>query len=206
MNFNQLSAISAIVMGDQVLKNFGIDVQALMEEAMKKNEDLDPVEQLTKSMVDIQDSIMNSAPLFIRFNMLSHNLQNAKEKNLEGSINWDVVNDLLTRNRDQYDFNCFNRITSIDEFHDAAASCRIAEICDIQPFQKHICKQCGEEFYLFKKEVNFFKDKELHIPKRCRNCRKGIKKDDPKLIKNNESNEPAPTAMELAMKKSGIIK
>lgn len=36
---------------------------------------------------------------------------------------------------------------------------------------KLICKQCGKEFELSESEINFYKSKNLHIPKRCKECR-----------------------------------
>lgn len=37
---------------------------------------------------------------------------------------------------------------------------------------KLICKQCGQEFELTQSEWQFFRDKGLHQPKRCMNCRR----------------------------------
>ena len=36
---------------------------------------------------------------------------------------------------------------------------------------KLICKQCGKEFELSESEINFYKSKNLHLPKRCKECR-----------------------------------
>ncbi len=36
---------------------------------------------------------------------------------------------------------------------------------------KRICKQCGKEFALTQLEINFYKSKNLAIPKRCQECR-----------------------------------
>lgn len=36
---------------------------------------------------------------------------------------------------------------------------------------KLTCKQCGKEFELSESEINFYKSKNLHIPKRCKDCR-----------------------------------
>lgn len=36
---------------------------------------------------------------------------------------------------------------------------------------KRICKQCGKEFVLSQSEINFYKSKNLSIPKRCKECR-----------------------------------
>lgn len=38
---------------------------------------------------------------------------------------------------------------------------------------KRTCKQCGKEFELTEGEISFFKSKNLELPKRCKDCRKG---------------------------------
>ena len=37
---------------------------------------------------------------------------------------------------------------------------------------KRICKQCGTEFTLSESEIAFYRSKNLHLPKRCENCRR----------------------------------
>lgn len=37
---------------------------------------------------------------------------------------------------------------------------------------KRICKQCGAEFTLSQEEIAFYRSKNLHLPKRCENCRR----------------------------------
>lgn len=37
---------------------------------------------------------------------------------------------------------------------------------------KRICKNCGKEFELTDGEISFYKSKNLHLPKRCKECRK----------------------------------
>ena len=41
---------------------------------------------------------------------------------------------------------------------------------------KLTCKQCGKEFELSESEIVFYKSKNLHIPKRCEQCRQANKK------------------------------
>lgn len=40
---------------------------------------------------------------------------------------------------------------------------------------KRTCKQCGKEFVITQSEINFYKSKNLNIPKRCKECRKSNK-------------------------------
>lgn len=36
---------------------------------------------------------------------------------------------------------------------------------------KHTCKQCGKEFTMADSEIRFYKEKNLQLPKRCKDCR-----------------------------------
>jgi len=36
---------------------------------------------------------------------------------------------------------------------------------------KRVCIQCNKEFELTQSEINFYKSKKLHLPKRCKECR-----------------------------------
>ena len=41
---------------------------------------------------------------------------------------------------------------------------------------KRTCKQCGAEFILSENEIAFYRSKNLHLPKRCENCRRENRK------------------------------
>lgn len=41
---------------------------------------------------------------------------------------------------------------------------------------KQICKQCGKEFELSQSEIDFYNSKNLHLPKRCQECRQANKR------------------------------
>ena len=41
---------------------------------------------------------------------------------------------------------------------------------------KRTCKQCGKEFILTQSEIDFYKSKNLSLPKRCKECREQNKK------------------------------
>lgn len=50
---------------------------------------------------------------------------------------------------------------------------------------KKICKQCGAEFELSASEIEFYKSKNLSLPKRCKKCRKQNKQQTPTYKGNN---------------------
>ena len=52
---------------------------------------------------------------------------------------------------------------------------------------KLTCKQCGKEFELSESEIAFYKSKNLHIPKRCEQCRKANKKNKAAAAKPYEN-------------------
>ena len=70
----------------------------------------------------------------------------------------------------EYDFNCYSRITTPEQFFEARESCIESSVFNLA-WQKHICKDCGNTFFMNFSEVEFFRNKELHLPKRCRKCR-----------------------------------
>ena len=53
---------------------------------------------------------------------------------------------------------------------------------------KRTCKQCGKDFTLTDSEVNFYKSKDLDIPKRCSECRKKNKDNNNNVNKDNINN------------------
>ena len=50
---------------------------------------------------------------------------------------------------------------------------------------KRTCKQCGKDFTLTDSEVNFYKSKDLELPKRCSDCRKKNNNSSTKEINSN---------------------
>lgn len=117
------------------------------------------------------DKTLYSFPMWMRFNYLLNTVGKVLEQGrTEADINWDKVNEILTTNRNEYDFNAFQRIENAEALATARADC-IASSMDFGVWQKHTCKDCGKEFYMSYNEVKFFESKELHIPKRCKCCR-----------------------------------
>ena len=51
---------------------------------------------------------------------------------------------------------------------------------------KRTCKQCGKEFILTQFEIDFYKSKNLSLPKRCKECREQNKKSTSGGNKNNK--------------------
>lgn len=45
------------------------------------------------------------------------------------------------------------------------------------PMVRRVCMDCKKEFYIYLSEKNFFEDKNLALPKRCKDCRKRKQKE-----------------------------
>ena len=117
------------------------------------------------------DKALHSFPMWIRLNYLCNTINSMLTNGYtETDINWDKVNEILTTNVGEYDFNNFKRIETVDELSYATMMCHQVSIIE-GVWQKHICKDCGEEFVLTYHEVKFYENKGLHIPKRCKACR-----------------------------------
>jgi hypothetical protein len=83
---------------------------------------------------------------------------------------WDYINEMLTKDLSVFDYNMFEPVYSIEEFSNLRFDV-IAASEGIGPWHKHKCKDCGEEFYMTYKEVHFYEEKGLNLPKRCKTCR-----------------------------------
>ena len=119
------------------------------------------------------DKALASFPMWMRFNYLCNMINEAlMQGNTEADINWDKVNEILTNNRDEYDFNHFKRIDTIAGLVWTRGECLAASMdmeCGI--WQSHTCKDCGNPFMMNYREVKFYEEHKLHIPKRCKSCR-----------------------------------
>ena len=117
------------------------------------------------------DKILFSSPMWMRFNYLCNSIGNAlKHGFTEADINWDKVNEILTTNVEEYDFNAFKRIETYDNLLLTSMDCR-ANNLSMGIWQEHICKDCGKPFLMTYNEVSFYQSKNLHVPKRCKVCR-----------------------------------
>lgn len=114
---------------------------------------------------------LQKMPMWMRFNYLGNKLARAVKDGVSNNdIDWDKLNHLLSDGRDEYDFNCYDYITTPEQFFEAREWCIESSILNLA-WQKHICKDCGNKFTMNFSEVEFFRNKELHLPKRCPKCR-----------------------------------
>lgn len=112
------------------------------------------------------------------------------------------------KNYNEFDFNIFDEIHSLDELKELQDASNAAEY-DIGPKRKEICKKCGNTFYLTKGELDWYRSRDLNVPKKCPYCRKGIER--PVMIYSENENfnesieeEPVKTEMQIALEKAGV--
>lgn len=135
--------------------------------------DTEALQEAQKTFAKVQEDALLNMPMWMRLNWTLNavgQIYNQRPE-LVSDIDWDKVNRLLTENVSEYDFNLIDSpIQSLDEL------CHIQNIC-IQatvlggPWQRHVCKDCGRTFLMDYSEAEFFELKQLHVPKRCPECR-----------------------------------
>lgn len=133
---------------------------------------MNEIQEASKIIQDMQVKVLTTSPMWMRLNYLCNVVnQMLSEGHTDADIDWNKVNELLTTNVNEYDFNVFKRIETSDQLLIVASHCRTASILDCDIWQKHTCKDCGEQFFMTYNEVSFYERKRLHVPKRCKACR-----------------------------------
>ena len=213
---NNYPDLTTLAMLGEASKGFceqlGIDGKKAFDDALNANPDLPAHERVRNAMSAMQEEYLQKLPTWMRINMLSHKISKAIEKGIpETDIDWSKIEYYLTVNLDPADFNNFSIPHSYEDWRQVLDA-SISAQADIIPWRREVCKDCGKDFYLYQLEIMSYLNKDLSIPKRCKCCRdkrKGIK---PTQVVNNKTPEPAPkkekepTAMEIAMRKAGLIK
>ncbi len=73
---------------------------------------------------------------------------------------------------------------------------------------KKVCKQCGKEFEISNSEIEYFKSKNLSIPKRCKACReqnKAGKQNNAQVTGNYTQSYSRPSGGNLGGKIAGVV-
>lgn len=166
-------------------------------------------QKIAEWMRETKLKVIRESAMWMRLRILAHEAANAKAKGFsDEDLDWDTVNELIMLPSPvEYDYNLVHPVHTADELIAMSADCDMAGIMQDMPWHKQKCKACGAEFTLTYSEVEWFKRKEMVPPKRCRYCRKGIErpKKTPEPVRTPKAEEPAKTAMQIAMEKAGII-
>ena len=120
---------------------------------------------------DIQIRTLKNMPLWMRLNYFINIISQAIAKGRTNEeVDWDYVNEMCTADLDPFDYNMFENVSTIEELDGR----RFNALCAAEglgPWHKHKCRDCGNDFHMMYKEVHFYKEKGLSLPKRCKACR-----------------------------------
>ena len=123
---------------------------------------------------------LKKMPLWMRLNYFINKICKAiKDGYKNEDIKWDYVNEMCTKDLDQFDYNMYESVDTVEKLD----RIRFDVICaseGIGSWHKHKCKDCGKEFYMTYKEVHFYEEKGLNLPKRCKECREKRKNNQAK--------------------------
>ena len=145
-----------------------------MEE--KRFEDITPEEReqslkdINKKMGEIFNEVFKTLPTWVKLGNLVRAVRKECREGRESELDWDLINTRATESIGETDFNAFERFTCPNDLYRAFENCQTASILDLN-WRKVTCKGCGKTFYLTHEEMEYFLDKGLSIPKRCRACR-----------------------------------
>lgn len=134
--------------------------------------------KVSEMLREIEEETIRKMPLWMRMNFYANKLGRAiKDGYTDKDVKWDYINEMLTKDLSIFDYNMLEPVYSFAKF-DSLRFDVIAASEGIGPWHKHTCKDCGKDFYMMHNEVIFYQDKELQLPKRCKECRekrKGVK-------------------------------
>lgn len=181
--------------------------KAFTEEFKRTNEEgKDPADAFRLASKKAAEESLKTTPLLFRLNFYC----NIWKADHDDFIDWDHINKVLNENLDEFDFDAGRReVHSYKELSDYKVDVELA-MADIQPWIKRKCKECNRDFILLFSEVEYFGNKGLKLPRRCFNCRKGIKVEKPKthfnMEEENKNREDFKTsAFKDALKKAKLI-
>ena len=74
-------------------------------------------------------------PMWMRFNYLGNKLSRAvKDGVANNDIDWDKLNHLLSDGRDEYDFSCYDYITTPEQFFEAREQCIESSVLNLASY------------------------------------------------------------------------
>lgn len=151
-----------------------------MRKEITKEEWAETNRKVQEMFHQIEADALQKMPLWMRLNFFSNKLCKAmKDGHTDDDINWNYINEMCTKGLSEFDYNRYKSVSTVEEFEEQ----RFDVICaseGIAPWHKHKCKDCGKEFYMSYKEVHFYEERGLNLPKRCKECREKRKNNQAK--------------------------
>ena len=130
--------------------------------------DVTKIEKDDKELQELLDILYNMN-VKDRYNYILNDI--TEEDYDESKINFDFIMSLLRYNPDKMDFNILpDKFYDLDEFKDFKTVLESAYDSK-SPFIRRNCRDCGEKFFIYKSELEFYESRGLSVPKRCKSCR-----------------------------------
>lgn len=143
-----------------------------MENKITKEQWEETNKKMTELFQQAEEETLRKMPLWMKMNYFVNKIVQAFNKGAKNeNIKWDYINEKCSKNLDIFDYNMYENVYTLEDFEGQ----RFNILCAMEgigTWQKHKCKDCESNFYMCYKEVQFFKDKGLSLPKRCPECRK----------------------------------
>ena len=150
-------------------KNLNVEMRA--NRTITEQEWAETNRKMKELFAAVEEEFMRTRPIWMRLNLLANKVGTARgQGHTDADIDWGKINKYLKENVSEYDFNNFSTIKCTDDLLETKGRCITATV-NVGAWQRRKCKDCGRIFYLMHSEVEFFKDKGLHVPKRCDECR-----------------------------------
>lgn len=129
---------------------------------------------------EVEVNTLKKMPLWMRLNFFLNKVGHAfKDGHKNEDIKWDYINEMCTKDLNQFDYNMYENVNTIEGLDKMRGDVIFASE-GIGPWHKHKCKDCGKEFYMIYREVHFYEERGLSLPKRCKECREKRKNNQAK--------------------------
>lgn len=142
-----------------------------MENKITKEQWEETNRKMQEFFQQVEEETLKKMPLWMKMNYFSHKISQVIKKGAKDEdLKWDYINEKCSQNLDKFDYNMYDNVYTIEDFEGQ----RFNIICateGITMWHKHVCKDCNQKFFMSYKEVEFFRNKGLSLPKRCKECR-----------------------------------
>lgn len=195
---NKMAIIGSLMQGTAFDKAFKISFDTAYQ---KLKEEKDPITAFQLANKIATKESLKYLPVLMRVNYLLNTTFN--HDIADESIDWKTVNEILTSNINDIDYNHVKEVNSSEELKQLKVSIECA-MADLEPWITRKCKDCKEDFTMLFSEVDYFCSRNLHLPKRCSKCRKARKSgtedkmDNKKILAKNVTKTLQRTEEELA--------
>ena len=146
------------------MDNENVNNEQVTEEQVATTEEKKSLESVLN---DMYSRVYESMPVFVRVKSILSTIAKQEHKN---NVSWDRVNSLIRSGIKDGDFNIIpQELHSIDDLISLNENVDEATM-GVTPWNKRVCTDCGNEFYLYLTEVDFYRGKGFPLPKRCKSC------------------------------------